>query len=519
MGIAPPTEEPRTLSSDGVSPDWLQVDRMFISTLPAAKPERRVAFVLVLASVAGFLFLVPRAGTPSPPVRIFIPVYETGLVFIELTTGFLVFSQWIGLRSRSLFILSCGYFFAAYMGLAYALTFFEPLPVAGFIGANPQSAEWLYMFRHGGFPFFVVGYALLRGSELPMKRPAHALGGMVACLASMLVAAVGLTLIAVFGGGRVLPNLMAGSRYAPAMFGVVSCVWAGSLVALLALWRRRPNSVLDLWLMVAMCGAIFDIALSAVFNTGRFDLGFYAGRIYGLVAESLVLLALLVENAAIHSRLVKVSSDLVRLSSTDQLTKIANRRVFEAAIFREWRRAMRHESPLSLVMIDVDHFKRYNDEYGHVAGDACLRSVARVLQKTTRRATDLVARYGGEEFAVLLPNTTVPEAHRLAQQMCDAVGRLNIPHARSPMGHVTISAGVACVRIARESELRLVTTHAGKEFTMDTLTTPVTIVQAADHALYTAKQTGRSRVSDFSLDVPAPYDWGHSSNPASNKAK
>jgi PleD family two-component response regulator len=167
-------------------------------------------------------------------------------------------------------------------------------------------------------------------------------------------------------------------------------------------------------------------------------------------------------------------------------------------------------------MFDIDHFKLINDKHGHLTGDYVLREMSKRLLGRVRRE-ELLARYGGEEFAVLLPNTTVPEAHRLAQQMCDAVGQLDIPHAKSPMGHVTISAGVACVRIARESELRLVTTHRGKEFTMDTLTTPVTIVQAADHALYTAKQSGRSRVSDFSLDVAAPYDWGHSPVPASKK--
>ena len=515
--MGPLTDEPRTLSAEGVTPESLQVGRMFISTLPATKVEGRWAFALVCLFALIFGLLLPRAATPSAQLQVFVPVYETGLVVIELTTGFLVFAQWIGLRSRSLYVLSCGYFFVAFMGVAYATTFFAPLPVASWLAGGPQTAPWLYMFRRALFPFFVVGYALMRGRDGRMQRPANAPLGFLSVVVLVLFASVVLVSVAILGGAH-LPSLApTGSRTSVAMVGVVTLVWGASFVALISLWRRRPNSVLDLWLMVAMVASIFDIALSGLSETGRFDVGFYAGRIYGFLAESVVLVALLVENAAIHAQLVKVSSDLVQLSSTDQLTGVANRRVFESAIFREWRRAIRHEAPLSLVMIDVDHFKGYNDQYGHVAGDNCLRQIARVLQKTTRRATDLVARYGGEEFAVLLPNTTVPEAHRLAQQMCDAVGRLDIPHKRSPIGHVTISAGVACVRISHESELRLVTTHRGKELTMDTLTTPVTIVQAADHALYTAKQTGRSRVSDFSLDVPAPYDWGH--NPTSGAAK
>jgi len=507
--MARPNKGPGTLNTDGAVPDSARVGEMFISALPATPAARRWAFALVLLSVASFLALVSRAATPRTPIHAFIPVYEAARGFIELITGVLVYSQWIVLRSKSLFVLSCGYFFAVFMSVAYGLTFFEPLALANSLGGNPQTAAWLYMFGHGGFPFFVVGYAALRGTSQPMPRPRRPSTGFALCCGGMLLAAIGLTLLAIRGGPW-LPPLMQGAAYAPAMRGVVSCVWAGSLVALLALWwRRRASSVLDLWLMVAMCASIIDIALAAVFNAGSYDLGFYAGRLYGLLAASLVLVALLVENAAIHARLVEVSSELMKLSSTDQLTGIANRRVFEGAIFREWRRAMRHETPLSLVMIDVDHFKRFNDQYGHVAGDKCLRAVAKVLNLTTRRATDLVARYGGEEFVVLLPNTTVAEAHRLAQAMCDAVGRLNIAHAKAPAGHVTISAGVACVRVASETELRLVTTHHGKEYTTAALTTPATIVQAADRALYTAKQEGRSRVSDFSLDLSVPNDWGH----------
>src|SRR5262249_2272982 len=160
-------------------------------------------------------------------------------------------------------------------------------------------------------------------------------------------------------------------------------VWLLCLVALASVWRRQPHSVLDIWLLVVLCAWILDIAMSAVLNGSRFDLGFYAGRIYGLLSASLVLLTLLLENAKLYARLTMMhrrdhekAVELQRLGVVDALTGIANRRAFENSLDQEWRRAIRHRTPLCLLMLDVDCFKRFNDSHGHVAGDGCLRSVA-----------------------------------------------------------------------------------------------------------------------------------------------
>src|SRR4029077_5401155 len=136
---------------------------------------------------------------------------------------------------------------------------------------------------------------------------------------------------------------------------VVSAVWALSFLALLMLSRHRPYSVLDVWLVVIMCAWLFDIALSAVLNAGRYDLGFYAGRIYGLLAASFVLAMLLLESSKLSVRLVEShasahakAAELHRLSTIDPLTGIANRRAFEQALDQEWRRMTRHQTALSL---------------------------------------------------------------------------------------------------------------------------------------------------------------------------
>jgi signal transduction histidine kinase len=166
------------------------------------------------------------------------------------------------------------------------------------------------MFWHAGFPLCVVVYALLKdatqGTDGPHGRPARAIVGGIAAVP---IAAGALTLLAT-AGQAALPAIMRGNHYTPAMIGVVSGTWLLSVVALAALSRRRPYSVLDLWLMVVMTAWIFDIGLAAVFNAGRFDLGFYAGRIYGSLAASFVLFVLLIEHSRLYRKLSEAYVEL-----------------------------------------------------------------------------------------------------------------------------------------------------------------------------------------------------------------
>ena len=140
----------------------------------------------------------------------------------------------------------------------------------------------------------------------------------------------------------------------------------------------------------------------------------------------------------------KANEELRHLANSDELTAVANRRRFEDFVGDEWRRAIRHTTELSLVLFDIDHFKLFNDTYGHHAGDECLKSVAAALTKTIQRSTDLLARFGGEEFAIVLPGTDKAGALKVAEQALNQVNALAIPHRQSPTStHLTISAGVA----------------------------------------------------------------------------
>lgn len=165
---------------------------------------------------------------------------------------------------------------------------------------------------------------------------------------------------------------------------------------------------------------------------------------------------------------------LQELANHDGLTGIANRRAFDETLKLEWRRTMRDNQLLSLLMVDVDHFKHYNDSHGHLAGDECLKKVAGAMAEEMQRASDLLARYGGEEFAVILPNCTTEGATVVAEKLRKAIEQLAIPFANSEHGHVTVSIGIAAVQ----------PTLAGDTWQL---------ISTADAALYRAKASGRNR--------------------------
>ena len=217
-------------------------------------------------------------------------------------------------------------------------------------------------------------------------------------------------------------------------------------------------------LLVALRGLYY------VLSEQNRDLALANQRLEGRVAERTR------ELARANQTLTEFNLRLEALSNTDGLLGIANRRYFDDRLAAEWSRAIREQQAVSLLMIDVDHFKHYNDTYGHQAGDLCLQSIARAALSVVKRPTDMLARYGGEELVALLPNTDLNGATGIAQDIRKAISDRHIPHADSPVtGEVTVSIGVATM-------------------TPDQATGCATLIAAADKAMYAAKESGRNRV-------------------------
>lgn len=459
----------------------------FISTKPAERRDIRWALVATAVSLLFFLAAAPFAKTPLTQVPAFLPVYVSWLVICDLITAVLLFGQFSVLRSTAILVLASGYLFTASVTFAYALIFPGLFSLPGVPLAGPQTSSAMYMFWHAGFPLIVTAYthfktigADITPPEVRWRGNAHL--AILRAVAVVLAITVAYTLFATWGHAF-LPEFLDINRTTDLGHAVLTGIWLLSMLALVLLWRRKPHTALDVWLMVVLCVWLFDIGLGAILNTGRYDLGWYAGRIYGMVAASFLLIVLLIENSRQYAQLVQVSVELraanaalAQLSRHDGLSGLANRRSLDEYLSEQTALASRHQRALAFVMCDVDHFKTYNDHYGHQAGDECLRQVSAALKSCCCRPADMAARYGGEEFALILPDTDAAGGTQVAEAARQAVAHLKIPHAHSSTGTlVSISCGVAV--------LHLDTGMAAHE-----------LIATADRCLYQAKHAGRNRV-------------------------
>ncbi len=230
------------------------------------------------------------------------------------------------------------------------------------------------------------------------------------------------------------------------------------------LWERTP--------ILMITGLDDSDSVDKAFNVGASD--FVTKPIHWAVLRQRV--KRLLQQAQVYKQLEAANKALQQLANMDGLTGVANRRCFDQYFNTQWLNQIEEEHPLSLILCDIDFFKRYNDEYGHPAGDLCLQKVASVLKGAAQKKHDLVARYGGEEFAIIMPNTPVTGAVHVAAAMQSGVRELLIPHSESHVSkYVTLSLGISTVVPSLEYS-------------------PQSLIKEADEGLYQAKASGRNRI-------------------------
>jgi diguanylate cyclase (GGDEF)-like protein len=303
--------------------------------------------------------------------------------------------------------------------------------------------------------------------------------------AAMIAAAVLSVLLAVLVGRLLDADVAAGpdAFVGPLPAWLAHAVlWGASAAALLALFAlgglRRG---VELWIAVGILGQFLAVMIGLKLVAPH-SMAWY-GAVVCATAPLLALLVLLLHGLVVrHDKALRAFGRLELLARVDGLTGLMNRRYFDTRLEREWRRASREGKPLALVLIDIDGFRAFNERYGHVGGDDCLRRVAACIATTVERPGDVTARYGGDEFSVILPTTSIEGVRRIGMRICNGVRRLGIPTSPE-VGVVTVSIGIAA--LVPNADLPM-----------------TTIVETADRALYRAKAAGRDRVAEDLEAIP-----------------
>jgi signal transduction histidine kinase len=357
--------------------------------------ELRLCLALIGISAVVFVACVPYVRVPLQPSPAFVATYNSVSILNDLTTAIILFGQFNILRSRALLLLASGYLYASLISVIQLLAFPGVFAPTGLLGAGSQTALWLCVFWHGGFPLVVIFYALFHGrSREVVKAPRMA---VAAAVTAVIGAVLACWLAATWGAdnARLLPPLLDGTGFTPwqRVVNLADVILVLGAFVLLSTHPRR--SLLNLWLMVVMGYWFCDITLSSYLNGGRYDLGFYAGRIYGALAASVVLAVLVLENARLYRRLAiaagrlkERATELLRANETLQ-SEIAHRKQAEEGL----RQAQAELARVSRMTAMGELTSSLADEVNHPIGaiminaETCLRWLSNEVPNVERART------------------------------------------------------------------------------------------------------------------------------------
>jgi diguanylate cyclase (GGDEF)-like protein len=447
----------------------------------SATRRHYVAAAIAAASLLCVAILAwPSAKVQCTVVQAFMPVFGTWTVLTEGLTAFLLWTQFRVSGLAFWARMAGAYAFAAVTAAIHLMVYPDVFSSHGLFDAGRQSAIWTWFLWRCGYALLVV-LAITRRSSRPIDSYADRKWHGTAVIVAPVVISIALCAAAISAHGW-LPDLVSGSRPGRHLsLGPISISVAVFCAAALGyhVAVTRLRTAVDLFLAVALLAGLVDVVLTLAAGP-RYSVGWYAARVASMVSAGALLGVLQYETSSAYQALADAHCALKELSVRDALTGVFNRAYFDERFPRAVAVASESGTPLSVLLVDVDHFKAYNDERGHLAGDACLRQVAQTLQQKLQHPGGFVARYGGEEFAIVLPRCEPRAGMLVAERLRKAVSETSLPAAatgQSYGGRVTVSVGHASSQSQSDPE-------------------PSTLLSSADGALYRAKTLGRNRVED-----------------------
>ena len=441
----------------------------FGASIPAGRATLFAAYGVVAVLFGATWFGFVHGTEAGPRSMAFVAIVPALWAFADLLTAFLLFGQFCVMGKISHAILAAGYLMSGLLTIPYML--YGPLLIlqAPSGRGELQLAAWLWLTWHFTFPVAVATSLLVSSSSSNIVSRSQIPRTLGAFLVGT-VAAFAAIFAAIFFARDWLPVLiLKGGVFSPSfrMVAVPTVVaLSGIAIFIIGLGGRRITP-LQTWLGVALVTMLLDGLLN-VTSPGRFSYGWYIGKFEALIMANVVMFMLLLEIVGLYRRLCDVAT-------IDVLTGLPNRRSFMDAAADALTRTETGSFGVALLLIDVDHFKTYNDRYGHIAGDEALAAIALALRASLLRSADSVARYGGEEFVILLPNTRPSDAEMVAERVRQRVASLGIVHEGAPRSRLTVSLGVGH--------------YAGASGVSEPL-----LFETADRALYEAKNRGRDCV-------------------------
>ena len=443
----------------------------------AARELRRVVrYGLSLTVFA--LLLTPFAGIRLGVSLPFVALLFGATVTLSAVMALLLSVQAHANSSLPTAVLSVGFAYGALAMLLYGIFFPGMFPgVAAAVGASSTAVAYLWFLWQAGLLAAMLAYQWLRLGE--RSDPSGSMRGR-RCIFGLLAAYAILTPLAIWL--PILPPATAAGHRTEVFSNFMAPV-IGLLAALSVfetLRDRRRANVVDVWMTIVAFGIIIETYLIVTGQTG-YTLGWYTARVVALVATSAVLTVMLTRASRRFADLIERAKALESEAHTDMLTGLSNRRRFDEEFARAFGSAIRRSSPIGVAIIDIDHFKNYNDTLGHQAGDVALRRIAAAIAESVERSGDFAARYGGEEFVVILEDTTLAGAAGVGERIRNAV--LDVGIASPGGGLLSVSVGVAARLPGSTGE---------------------SLLRQADAALYDAKNAGRNRVAQWRSPEGAP---------------